>query len=182
MRLDSIILGLLGAFVQYYYGLFWKKYRITFLIIGLLIFLSTTIVYSYYLIPYNSLYYSVFKFSITSLATLFLLPFLSNYRKNSGIIYKSVTYLSLISYSMYLIHLSLIQRWLIEKINWQELISNYYLSYLMPYVIYWLLTVTGSLLLFKYYEYPMMKLRESNIIRRMFPTHFKNNTLLKIKF
>src|SRR5690606_21503253 len=83
-RLDSLAYGVIGAYIKYYYKELWQKYRKASLYIGITLIIITTIVYANYLIPFKSLFYTVFKFSLTSFATLLLLPFLSTFHVRSG--------------------------------------------------------------------------------------------------
>jgi peptidoglycan/LPS O-acetylase OafA/YrhL len=90
-----------------------------------------------------------------------LLPYLSCLKTGKGFIYKLITYISLISYSIYLIHLSIVQKWILRKIDW-TLLENFngYLFLLMRYSLYWILTIIISILLYKYFEIPTMNLRD----------------------
>jgi peptidoglycan/LPS O-acetylase OafA/YrhL len=169
-RLDSIMIGVFGAYIRFYFREFWNRIRKHALFMGILIFLCSTIIYAKFLIPYQSLFYTVFKFSITSLATLLLLPFLSGLESTSkSISSKIITQISVISYSMYLIHLTLVQRWIIEKIRWDDFITIQYLNWLVPYLLFWILTLILSIILYKYIEAPVMKFRDSKVVKRLFP-------------
>jgi peptidoglycan/LPS O-acetylase OafA/YrhL len=106
------------------------------------------------------LYNSVFSFSVISVATLFVLPFLSNIKQGQGFFYNSITRISLISYSMYLLNLSIVQKWIIDKINWSDIFSSNCLIVFFKYSLFWLLTIIFSILLYKYYELPVMHLRD----------------------
>ena len=108
-RVDSLMFGLLGAYINFYYFDKWIKYKKSFLILGISYFLIAKFILPYY-INLNSLYFTVFSFTLTSISTLLLIPFLSNWKKTKSILYKPITYISLISYSMYLINNSIIQK------------------------------------------------------------------------
>jgi peptidoglycan/LPS O-acetylase OafA/YrhL len=117
----------------------------------------------YYSPDMNGVYFKVFYFSFISLATLFTLPFLSTLTSGKGFFYKPITYISLISYSMYLLNLNVIQIWILGKIDWTVITGNIYLISGVKYFMYWFLVITLSLLLYKYFEIPMMKLRDKKI-------------------
>jgi peptidoglycan/LPS O-acetylase OafA/YrhL len=91
-----------------------------------------------------------------------LLPYLSDYKKGSGVLYKFITYISLISYSMYLLNLSVIQNWIINRIPWADLdlSKNFILLTTFKYGLYWFLVIFLSILLYKYFEIPMTRLRD----------------------
>lgn len=158
-RLDSIMYGIIGAYIYYYFKVFWFKQKFIFLFLGIILFLETKFnVFSY---EEFGLYHCVFSFSITSLATLFLLPFLSSLKEGKGFVYKFITYISLISYSMYLLNLSVVQYWILESIDWSYLQNfNGYLFLLIRYILYWFLTIVISILIYKYFEIPIMNLRD----------------------
>ena len=151
--------GVIGAYLCYYNNLNWLKYKKPLLIIGLiLIFITKYIIKEFTAI--GGLYNTVFSFTIFSIATLFLLPFLSDYKKGSGVLYRLVTYISLISYSMYLLNLSVIQKWIINKIYWSDLSNSLILISILKYGLYWFLVISLSILLYKYFEIPMTRLRD----------------------
>lgn len=158
-RLDSIMYGVVGAFIQYYYQEKWLKYKKELLIIGIaLLLLSKFIIPRYATI--GSFYNAVFSFSVFSIATLFLLPFLSVLKSSGGILFRSITLISLISYSMYLLNLSIIQRWIIQKVDWSFVSCNENLIMLFEYGVYWILLIVLSFLMYRYFETPMTRLRD----------------------
>jgi peptidoglycan/LPS O-acetylase OafA/YrhL len=169
-RLDSLMFGMIGSFLQYYYKEYWLRYKKTLLCCGLLLFLASK--YLLINVPVGSLYRCVFSFSVTSFATLLLLPFLSDFRTNSnGFIYKSITKVSVISYSMYLINLSVVQLWIIRKIPLQDITILSKLRLMNEaeyglYFLYWFLTISLSMLIYKYFEVPMMNLRDNKTIKK----------------
>lgn len=158
-RLDSLMYGVIGAYIFFHYKNFWNKYKIHFLIIGIALFISMKL----NLLGFSSfgLYHCVFSFSTTSLATLFLIPYLSCLKTGKGFIFKLITYISLISYSMYLINLTIVQKWILRNIDW-TLLENFngYLFLLLRYSLYWALTIIISILIYKYFEIPTMNLRD----------------------
>jgi peptidoglycan/LPS O-acetylase OafA/YrhL len=165
-RLDSLMYGMIGAFLQYYYKEWWLKYRKTLFCFGLFLFLLTKYIINPN-VSVNSLYFCVFSFSVTSFATLLLLPFLSDFRNNSvSLIHKSITKISLISYSMYLINLSIVQYWILNKIPWDVIISNRYIMFGTRYLLYWFLTISISMIIYKYFEVPIMNLRDNKTIKK----------------
>lgn len=158
-RLDSLMFGVLGAYMNYYYYSLWVKYKNSLLFIGIAIYLLTKFVIPRYTV-FNDIYTCVFVFNLISIATLFLLPYLNELKKGKGVFYKPITYISLTSYSMYLINLTLVQRWIIGQISWESLINNSYLVWILRYGFYWVLVIGLSILIYKYFELPMMALRD----------------------
>jgi len=170
-RLDSLMYGMIGAFLQYYYKEYWLKYKKSLLCFGLLIFIATKYFISpngsLITVPYGSLYICVFSFSVTSFATLLLLPFLSDFRSNNnGIIHKSITKISLISYAMYLTNLSIVQYVILDMIPFKALISNKYIMFGTRYLLFWVFTIFLSMLFHKFFEVPVMNLRDNKKIKK----------------
>ncbi len=158
-RLDSLMYGVIGAYVFFYYKTFWNKYRMLFLIVGIALFIFTKRKVMGFEV--FGLYHTVFSLSITSLATLLLLPYLSHLKTGKGLLFKILTYVSLVSYSMYLINLTVVQQWIMGNIDW-TIIQNFDGSVflLVRYLLYWFLTIAISILIYKYFEIPMMNLRD----------------------
>lgn len=158
-RLDSLMYGVIGAYIYCHNVLFWNKYRVQFLVLGLTLFIFM----KFYLFAFKDfgLYNCVFSFSFSSIATLFTLPYLSSVEKGNGFFFKLLTYTSLISYSMYLVNLTLVQKWILGNIEWSILENfNGYFFLLTRYSLYWLLTISISILIYKYFEIPIMNLRD----------------------
>jgi len=159
MRLDSLMFGVIAAYVSFHHYQFWSKYRKSFFALGLFLFLISKIAIDRFS-EINLLYATVFHFTLISIATFLLLPYLSELKTGRGILYKSITYVSLTSYSMYLLNLSIIQFWIINQIPWANFIKNPILMILSKYGLYWILVISLSILLYKYFEIPMTALRD----------------------
>lgn len=156
VRLDSIIYGVLGAFIAYYYKSFWEKYKILMFIIGILLLFSSTYAPSFINLGYDSMLYKVFYFSVVAIAVSLLLPVLSTLKKGQGIIYKVLTYISLISYSLYLLHYTLIKYCFVEEIT--KNMPNEYIDYIRLLAI-WILSFALATLGYLYLEKPCMDIR-----------------------
>jgi len=162
LRLDSILTGVLFSWFNFYYHKLFNKYKTVMLIISIL-FLSIS-GYNYFKdiveggMFGTSFFSKTFYFNITSLGFAFLLPY-ANYSKSStpkSIWKKTVTIISLISYSMYLIHYSFILVFL-RKIftgNSSVIIA------ISIFILYFLITIFFSILLYNFYEKPMTDLRD----------------------
>ena len=120
--------------------------------IGILIFLCVQYIRVF---TYESpdFFYSVFYFSIISIATLFLLPFLNSLKDGKGVLFKALTILSLTSYSIYLLNFTLIKLLIIDEF------SNIEINWL-KYILFWVLSILISIINYKYFEMPIMKLRD----------------------
>ena len=165
-RLDALMYGMLGAFMQFYYREYWLKYKKTLLCLGLFLFLVVKFLINPN-VSYGSLYSCVFSFSVISFSTLLLLPFLSDFRgNNTKLVHKTITKISLISYSLYLTNQSIVQFWILDKISWDTITTNYQVMIFARYFLYWFLTISLSLILYKFFEIPMMNLRDNKKVKK----------------
>ncbi len=158
-RLDSLMFGILAAYIQFYHSVLWHKYKNIFLYLGLILFFAINFIQPK-ITSVNGFYNTVLSFSITSIATSLLLPFLSNMKGGKSIFHKTITYVSLISYSLYLLNLSIVNIWIINNIPWQKLSNNQIFNLICKNLSYWIILVSLSILLYKYFEIPMTKLRD----------------------
>ena len=168
-RLDSIIFGLLGAYINYYYHHYWLKWKVPAFVIGLLLFLFVSYSYSTTFVPnlggYNGIYYTVLSFSLTSFAVLLVMPVMNNVKHGTGFFHRTVTFVSLISYSMYLVNLTVVQFILVPLTVKYLLLSNDILPY-CKYGLFWFYTIFLSYLLYAYFEKPTMQLRDKLLSRK----------------
>lgn len=166
-RLDGIMFGVLGAYLAHYNKKGWIRNKKILFFMGIAILLLHKISIDAKWYEHSNLYFFVFSFTVASIGTLLLLPLLSEYKVGKGFFYKIITYLSLISYSMYLINLTIIQN-IVLPFTTDVMFSNIDGGWaiLLKYGLYWFFTITGSILLYKYFEYPIMSLREKFLIRK----------------
>ena len=162
-RFDSLMYGVIGSWLNVYYAKYWYKHKNIQLVIGLILFLIIKI--EMVLFETFGLYDCVFSFSLTAVATLLILPYLSSLKKGIGSISKYITVISLISYSMYLINYTLVLEWIIVKINWTKFQNfNPYLSLICKISSFFMITILLSILIYKYFETPFMKLRDKMVV------------------
>jgi len=150
-RLDGIAYGLLASWVFYYYYAYWNKLKIISAIVGVLLILVIINTSA----PNSSFYKQVIYFSISPFSAMLLLPFAESIKTSKGIISKAITHISKISYSMYLLNLAIVA----------EVIGGNFPSAnekngIINYIIYWILVLGMSTLLYNYFEKPIMRLRD----------------------
>jgi peptidoglycan/LPS O-acetylase OafA/YrhL len=150
-RLDSIAYGLLAAWICFYYREYWNRFKIPAFIlgVGLITFLVE------FESPNTSFYSQVIIFSLSPISAMLLLPFAANLRSARGIVAKVITHISKISYSMYLINLALVAE--VIRDNFPPTTEG---DRIFKYVLYWFFVIAGSTILYKYFERPMMNLRD----------------------
>lgn len=159
-RLDSIMFGFLGAWLSYFHEETWNRWKRPLLIIGLILLFIPAMLGS--ILGKNLFYLQYFSLTVTSVATLLLLPALSGLRHGQGKIYRFLSFVSVISYSMYLVNFSLVQLTIIPSLTGPitSLTHNHLIISIIRYVLYWALTFLLSYLMYRFWEKPMMKLRE----------------------
>jgi peptidoglycan/LPS O-acetylase OafA/YrhL len=160
-RLDSIFIGVLCSWLYLNFMALWRKYQMMFMGVGVLLFFFQFFVLGSlgWVIETKPLWWHVFYLPLLSVAVACFLPFLSEW-KGSGLFWeRPIVFLSKVSYSMYLLHYSVIL-----------LLMKQYLSYdvedvfeVSLFVIgYFTITLVLSYLLYRFYELPMMNLRDKN--------------------
>jgi peptidoglycan/LPS O-acetylase OafA/YrhL len=161
-RLDSLIWGVLGAAIHYYHGNLWRwRPRLTFAA-GLATLTLHNLLFTYRdaLGLTLNLYYCVFSFTLVAVGALLILPFLSGIQRGEGVIYRWVTVVSITSFSMYLIHLNLVQFILVPaSVKLLPVQLGVVPLALLKLALYWTYTILGSILLYKYFEMPTTALR-----------------------
>ncbi|MBC7904489.1 MAG: acyltransferase [Gemmatimonadaceae bacterium] len=160
LRLDAIAWGVLWAYVSIQRPDLFHKKRVAFLTLGsaLLAFCLIYVVMDLKGIQgwwYVPAFHSIFLFSVISAGFGFLLPAFYSIKQLPARIGRMVEHISKTSYSLYLIHLSLVfyffEEWLIRPSIPAALLA---------FGAYWVGCLLFASLLYKYYELPMMNLRD----------------------
>ncbi len=165
-RIDSIYYGFIGAFFAFYYSNTWVRYRYISLIIGVFLFIGIHL-----LILFNQLnpdsfstFFNVYYLALLSISILLTFPMFSNWQ-SSQFLSKTITNISLWSYSIYLINYSIV------LLSIQHFTKNLELTYVGKFgvlFLYLVITFVLSYLLFTFFEYPILKFRDSKRYKRWF--------------
>jgi peptidoglycan/LPS O-acetylase OafA/YrhL len=149
VRFDSMMIGVFAAYISYYLKDFWEGKKYYLFVVGIFLFFLPHITGLSAIKPY--LY--IWSFSIESLAYFCFLPLLHSIKTVKGTIAKSITYISLISYSLYLLHFSLILL---------TIIGHYLFSYddTVKWILYWILVFSLGTIMYLFIERPSMNLRK----------------------
>lgn len=154
-RLDSIGYGLLISWTYYYYSKYWLRYKFQSFTLGaiLLVFILNTNLAS------NPIYKQIIYFSIIPISVMLCVPLAHSYKRSKGVIAIAIQHISKISYSMYLINLALVAEVIRDNFTPEGGIDG-----IMKYLIYWTIVIGVSTLMYKFYEKPMMDLRDKKFL------------------
>lgn len=148
-RSDNIYIGVLAAWIKFYFPDFWKNNSIKCLIIGILLMVAT------FIIPreIGSLYTNVIYLTISPIAIALWLPFITSILSSMTAIGNVVSHFSILSYAMFLVNLMIVQ---IIDHNFADIfkgIGGY------GYLIYWITVIIASYLLYIIVEKQFIKIR-----------------------
>jgi len=158
-RIDAIYYGVLAAYISLVKPKFWKsiKYKSVFFGIAIIMGLNLFIPAQNIFIESHSLFWNLYYIPINSIAIMLMLPFLSQLKTAPKYVLNPITFISLISYSMYLLHYSIILQLLKFYLPTENLAIFDSAIYIL---VYFSITVLLSYLLFILYEKPLMNLRD----------------------
>lgn len=159
-RLDAIFLGVLFSWISLNFTAFWKKGKSIMAVLGFILFGFLFAGVGYFQLTFASfsLFWVIFYLPLTSLTFALFLPFLAEWKTvRYEFIQKPIVFISVISYSVYLLHYGVVL----------QLMKHYFttegmtLFQLQTFTfIYLIVTFFLSTLLYKFYEKPMMDLRD----------------------
>lgn len=159
-RLDAIFFGVLASVAYVKRNEFWLRWKYSSAIIGSVLFLLLFIGVGYFQISIQKfpMFWNIFYLPLNSLAVLLFLPLLSEWRTVPNIISKPITIISVLSYSMYLLHYSIVLQLMRHHFDLTNSPSKEYIYF---GVAYFVITISLSYILYRFYEKPMTDLRES---------------------
>ncbi|MGZ3756264.1 MAG: acyltransferase family protein [Mucilaginibacter sp.] len=157
LRLDSIAVGVFAAWVKFYYKHIWDSYKNASALAGGILFLVLTGVLYYTFLKadavYGNFFLNTFYFTLMSFALAMFLPFAYALKfTNFKYLKYSITYVSLLSYSIYLIHPI-----------FSYLVPYYFHGKLSPaimVIMLWVLTFVASHLVYNLFEKRVTVLRD----------------------
>jgi peptidoglycan/LPS O-acetylase OafA/YrhL len=160
-RLDSIFIGVLCSWIAIHFNSYWMQYKNVFFAIGVfaIVFLFTGIGYFQILIPTHPLFWNVFYLPLVSISIAFFLPVLSQWKTFDSKLTKPITFISVISYSIYLLHYSIVLQ--VMKNSFPIHPQNTIALHLFT-ACYGLITIALSYLTYRFFEKPIMNLRAKN--------------------
>ena len=161
-RLDAIMFGVLAAYVSHYHPKIWNKGNWMLFVGGFAVLYALKYYNDSNMSEYSVVYLPVIK----SIIVVGMLPFLSRW-KTAKItsISKVITFISLISYSMYLTNRTIVIDILIKFGLHNNLLNKHQITYAwqIDYFFYWAFTIVLSYFLYISIETPFMQLRNRKI-------------------
>jgi len=156
-RFDSLLYGVFAAYLYYFYREVWFRYK--YLSLSIALFLTLLNIYffiSFYPETINNSYFmKTYYFTITSLSIMFFLPYLTTlcWSNTYPIFTKIVTFISLISYSLYLSH------FLLKDIFFKLVHINQIQIAILTWFTWIISSIIISSIIYKYYEKPLTNSR-----------------------
>ena len=158
-RIDAILVGVLIAWIRFNFEVFWKKYKVLFAFvgIGIFFFLLFGITSSNLRIEQSQFFWNVIYLPLTSFGFAFFFPFFSEWKVSNSWLKFPVEFTSKISYSIYLLHYSVILQLMKHFVDTTVLSTSERHFFTL---IYLTITFLLSYILYRFYEKPMMNLRD----------------------
>ncbi len=162
-RIDSIYYGFIGAYMAVHLSTIWKNIKNRLFALGLLIFLGIHLpIFLLNASPNDyPLFYNIFYLPLISVSLLLLFPVFSSWHNGRFLKYQ-VTYISILSYGVYLINYSLVLltfKYFIDIENVSMAVK------LMVLAAYWIVSFLLAHILYKYFEKPCTDLRDSKFVK-----------------
>lgn len=158
-RIDAILYGVVFSWIAFNYKDFWIKNKVNFAFFGLILLLFMYVGMGSFQVTIENYptFWNVFYLPITSITMACFLPILSEWKTTKLPFKNAIVTISLISYSFYLIHYGIVLQLMKYFIPTEGL--PMYLLHL--YTLAFLVISFGlSYLNFKYFEKPVMDLRD----------------------
>jgi len=149
-RFDSLMLGVLAAYLFRFYPKNWNNNKVIYFCIGLICLLT------YKLFPWVKFgtLKGIFGLSFLSIGVALLLPQLNSMRTGKSKLAKFVVIISVISYAMYLINLTL------RQVIIDYLPSGFAAAAYFKYFLFWIFTIVASFIFYRIIEYPILAFRD----------------------
>lgn len=151
-RIDAIIIGVLAAWWSVFYPVSFRNFRFSLTTLGIVIlFFLVLVINALGLTDRQSFFWTVLYLPVTSLAFFCFLSMLFHWKNQDGLVAKSITFVSKISYAAYLLHYSILL-YLFNLFSPFEGFLNVF--------FYLISTLFLSYVLYRFYERPLMNLRD----------------------
>jgi peptidoglycan/LPS O-acetylase OafA/YrhL len=157
-RLDAFFIGVLAAWFSLHRLPFWKKVRFPFAFLGIILFGFMFVGVGFFQLTIDRFphFWNIFYLPLTSLLCVLFLPILSQWKSTTFTFFqKPIIFISVISYSIYLLHYGVLLQLLQFYFPTDDLSMNQLHLYSL---CYFLLTLLLASLLHKFFENPLRKI------------------------
>lgn len=164
-RLDSMIYGVFASIIYFHKPDFWAKYKYISLVFSIILLAIIYVLTEYFKSPENKIYI----FNLESLSVMFLLPFLNSVKKFRFVfVNKVIVFFSKISFSLYLIHGSLILWFFIRNIEFSHFILSFRFEVqrLILFCLYFVMSIGLATFMYIYIETPILKFRDRKTLHK----------------
>lgn len=158
LRLDAVAFGIFAVWLMHFYSEKVFKIKNRLLLLGVIILAVNQFII--FKDNYSHLrYFNTFFYTVLGFGMCLLFPYISHIKIPKPLLLKSITFLSKISYSLYLVH------WLIFRfINTKY---SAFLQWPLKFIAYLMLCFIAAALLYRFIEKPVLKYRERIYARKV---------------
>jgi peptidoglycan/LPS O-acetylase OafA/YrhL len=109
LRIDTIAIGLLAAYICFFYSDFWERNKFKFLPVGLVIYVGSILFYwswtnKYIDTEFATFYHYTLFYLVSPVSIMLCLPYLKTIKFKDNFANHFILFTSLISYSIFLLH------------------------------------------------------------------------------
>ena len=166
-RIDAIYYGVLAAYISIIRPKFWSSVRYLAFAVGILVLIAMNFLIPIkgWFIEYYPMFWNVWYFLIKSISIALTLPLLSQITTARKWIVVPITYISILSYAIYVLHYSIIMQLMKYFIPSETMAGLDLVIYILVYV---LIVFLASYTMYRLYEKPMTDLRDIPLIKNKF--------------
>ncbi len=169
-RLDAVMYGVLFAWLNYFRPMVVEKIRLKLLFTGVLLFSVLFYLCMHYRLvfivqadPVIRFLNNAFLYFLVPLSFSFLLPYFNSIKTSGNHLTAAVVqHISKISYSVYLLHFSIVYRPFFMTLH-----PASFKSAVLYYLLYWVVVFGLASVVYRFFEYPVMALRDRFTPRNM---------------
>lgn len=158
-RPDAIAYGIIMAWLYVKKPIRWQRFSNWGAVVGIFILATTTIAKMSSWYVWESFYSCVVALGLECIGFALLLPFFVGMRRPGPLVSNMVTKISLISYSMYLLHYQIVFELIIEPVDWINWIPIPNGGIAVKFILYWVVTIVLSIVSYNMIELPVMEWR-----------------------
>jgi peptidoglycan/LPS O-acetylase OafA/YrhL len=157
-RFDTILYGVLLAWLHHFYSKFLHSYRVYFLILAAHLFLLQFVILNVLGVEIVTcpLYFNIFYFTLSSTIFFLTIPYFIFWKTSKSFVSSGIYFISQTSYAAYLIHYSIVSV-VLKNLLFE---TPYQFPTGLILMLYFGITFLLSYVLFRFYEKPIMNLRD----------------------